>query len=189
MARTFQLKRGAKSSMPTLAQGELGFTTDSSAEELYVGNGSENIQIARQDYVDGATSGIQAQLDTLSSRTDWYSAGTSIPSGSDLDTYTTVGKYQAASESIAKSLLNCPTATNFTMHVFKRTSSTSINQMILALNGRIYMRGSNSSGVWRTWVEFATTDNLTTLETTLETTYATKAELEAAIGTAIGGSY
>ena len=54
MARTFQIKRGAKSKIPTLAQGELGLTTDSNAEELYIGNGSKNIQIARQDYVDNA---------------------------------------------------------------------------------------------------------------------------------------
>jgi hypothetical protein len=54
MARKFQIKRGAKSKMPTLAQGEFGFVTDSNAEELYIGNGSKNIQIARQDYVDAA---------------------------------------------------------------------------------------------------------------------------------------
>lgn len=52
MARTFQIKRGEKATMPTLAQGELGFVNDSGAEELYIGNGSQNIQIARQDYVD-----------------------------------------------------------------------------------------------------------------------------------------
>lgn len=56
MAKTFQIKRGAKSTMPTLAQGELGFVTDSDAEELHIGNGSENIQIARQDYVDSVAS-------------------------------------------------------------------------------------------------------------------------------------
>ena len=54
MARKFQIKRGAKSTMPTLAQGELGFVTDSNAEELHIGTGSKNIQIARQDYVDKA---------------------------------------------------------------------------------------------------------------------------------------
>lgn len=52
MARTFQIKRGAKETMPILAQGELGFVTDSGAEELHIGTGSQNIQIARQDAVD-----------------------------------------------------------------------------------------------------------------------------------------
>lgn len=51
MARTLQIKRGAKANLPTLAQGEFGFTTDTNAEELYIGNGSKNIQIARQDKV------------------------------------------------------------------------------------------------------------------------------------------
>lgn len=63
MAKTFQIKRGAKSTMPTLAQGELGFVTDANAEELYIGNGSQNIQIARQDAVDNlAEKVVQADL-------------------------------------------------------------------------------------------------------------------------------
>lgn len=49
MARKFQIKRGAKSTMPILAQGEFGLVIDSNAEELHIGNGSQNIQIARQD--------------------------------------------------------------------------------------------------------------------------------------------
>jgi len=49
---TIQVKRGAKSTMPILHQGEFGFVTDTNAEELYIGNGSQNIQIARQDYVE-----------------------------------------------------------------------------------------------------------------------------------------
>lgn len=56
MARKFQIKRGAKSAMPTLAQGEFGFVTDSGAEELHIGTGSQNIRIARQDEVDNALS-------------------------------------------------------------------------------------------------------------------------------------
>lgn len=58
MARTFQIKRGEKATMPTLAQGEFGFVTDNGAEELHIGNGSQNIQIARQDYVDEAIAAI-----------------------------------------------------------------------------------------------------------------------------------
>ena len=32
MARKFQIKRGLKADMPTLAQGELGMTTDTGSE-------------------------------------------------------------------------------------------------------------------------------------------------------------
>lgn len=65
MARTFQIKRGAKANMPTLAQGEFGFVTDSGAEELYIGNGSENIQIARQDEMPGLATTTEAGLVTV----------------------------------------------------------------------------------------------------------------------------
>jgi len=51
---TFQIKRGMKATMPTLSQGEFGFAIDSDSEELFIGTGNKNIQIARQDYVDEA---------------------------------------------------------------------------------------------------------------------------------------
>lgn len=65
MAKTIQMKRGAKSTMPILAQAEFGFVTDSNAEELYIGNGSKNIQIARQDYVDAVVGNIDSLLDSI----------------------------------------------------------------------------------------------------------------------------
>ena len=52
MARTFQIKRGLKADMPTLAQGELGMTTDSGAESLFIGTGTENIEFARKSDLD-----------------------------------------------------------------------------------------------------------------------------------------
>lgn len=51
MSRVLQVKRGAKANLPTLAQGEFGFVTDTGEEELYIGTGSDNIQIAREDAV------------------------------------------------------------------------------------------------------------------------------------------
>ena len=50
MARVLQVKRGLKANMPTLAQAEFGFTTDANNEQLYIGNGAKNIQLARQDH-------------------------------------------------------------------------------------------------------------------------------------------
>lgn len=52
MARVLQIKRGKKANMPTLAEGEFGFAMDSGAEELHIGTGGSNIQLARQDNVD-----------------------------------------------------------------------------------------------------------------------------------------
>ena len=48
MSKTIQIKRGPRATMPTLAQGELGMTTDSGAEGLFIGNGTENIEFARK---------------------------------------------------------------------------------------------------------------------------------------------
>lgn len=54
MARVLQIKRGKKANMPTLAEGEFGFAMDSGAEELHIGTGGSNIQLARQDDVKAA---------------------------------------------------------------------------------------------------------------------------------------
>ena len=47
MGRIIQIKRGPKSTMPTLSQGELAMTTDSGSEGLFIGTGIENIELAR----------------------------------------------------------------------------------------------------------------------------------------------
>ena len=48
MSKTIQIKRGPRATMPVLAQGELGMTTDSGAEGLFIGNGTVNIEFARK---------------------------------------------------------------------------------------------------------------------------------------------
>ena len=45
MARTFQIKRGLKAKLPTLAQGEFAMTTDNGSESLWLGTGSQNKKI------------------------------------------------------------------------------------------------------------------------------------------------
>lgn len=78
---------------------------------------------------------------------DWFGDGTSIPSGADLNTYMTPGKYYLGSSGVADEILNCPVANdNFVLYVFRRTTGKSINQMIITLNGALYIRGCNSSG-------------------------------------------
>ena len=92
---------------------------------------------------------------------EWFKSGTSIASGSDLNNFTDVGKYQAGTEAIAKSLINCPTKTNFCMFVLTRTSGSSKTQLILDLNGDIYMRSCSSNGEWRAWKEYVNQTQLT----------------------------
>ena len=67
MAKKLQIKRGARASMPTLAQGELGMTTDSGSEGLFVGTGTENIEMARKSDLDAIpTPDVSGQITTTS---------------------------------------------------------------------------------------------------------------------------
>ena len=52
MGRIIQIKRGPKSAMPTLSQGELAMTTDTGSESLFIGTGTENIELARKSDLD-----------------------------------------------------------------------------------------------------------------------------------------
>lgn len=100
---------------------------------------TENKDIANKKYVDDIIP------------LDFYGQGISIPRTSDLNDYTTIGKYYASSASAAQSLSNCPTTVNFVMYVIKRTSD--ISQIIIDLYGHIYTRHASSAGLpddWRT---------------------------------------
>lgn len=103
----------------------------------------------------------KTEIDDKFEEIEWFKTGTSISSGSDLDSFTNVGKYSAGSEAIAKSLINCPTKTNFCMFVLVRTSGSSKTQLILDLNGDIYMRSCSSNGEWRAWKEYVNQTQLT----------------------------
>lgn len=79
--------------------------------------------------------------------------GEVIPSGADLNTYTTPGSYRSPSKEISSSLLNAPyTATGFKMEVFNTNSSDVFIQEIKcnSASARTYRRtGDKSSGVVR----------------------------------------
>ena len=49
MSRKFQIKRGLRVNLPTLAQGELAMTTDTGSEGVHIGTGTgSNIELARK---------------------------------------------------------------------------------------------------------------------------------------------
>ena len=74
MARTFQIKRGLKADMPTLAQGELGMTTDAGSEGLFIGTGTENIEFARKSDLDAIpTPDVSGQIGTHNSDSSAHS--------------------------------------------------------------------------------------------------------------------
>ena len=74
MGKTIQIKRGPKNTMPILAQGELGMTTDSGAEGLFIGTGTENIELARKSDLDAIpTPDVSGQIGTHNSDSSAHS--------------------------------------------------------------------------------------------------------------------
>ena len=121
---------------------------------------------AELNYCDGVTSNIQTQINdintTIDSLNDFFGVGTSIPSGADLNTYTTVGKYYVGSTSLAATMVNAPvTNTNYTMFVIKRTTGSSITQIVVTLANAIYMRSATANGSLSKWEKCATSSDLT----------------------------
>lgn len=80
---------------------------------------------------------------------DFFDAGIMIAKDSDLNDFTTIGKYYANSSATAQSLSHCPSTVNFVMFVIKRTNE--ISQIIMDLYGHIYTRHSTSSGLPDDW--------------------------------------
>lgn len=97
----------------------------------------------------GGTSTIQAAFNTLNNK-DIVGKGTLIPSGANLDTYTTIGKYYATSST---NITNCPTsAYGFSLYVMAECASQ-IKQMIVQNTyvTDVYVRQRSNSGTWGDW--------------------------------------
>ena len=74
MARKFQIKRGLKAGMPTLAQGEFAMTTDAGSEGVFIGTGTENIELARKSDLDAIpTPDVSGQIGTHNSDSSAHS--------------------------------------------------------------------------------------------------------------------
>lgn len=84
-----------------------------------------------------------------------FGVPTAIPSGADLNDYTTPGHYTAATGAIAGSLTNSPITVNFSLFVIYRTD-TLMSQIMIASNRYLYLRYMSSSG-WEPWYRFTGT--------------------------------
>ena len=74
MARKLQIKRGLKAGMPTLAQGELAMTIDAGSESVFIGTGTENIELARKSDLDTIpTPDVSGQIGTHNSDSSAHS--------------------------------------------------------------------------------------------------------------------
>lgn len=70
MASQIQLKRGLKNNLPTLNIAEPAFTIDTN--EFFVGNGIDNIEFAKKDYVDNQINTIADNTKLISFSYDQY---------------------------------------------------------------------------------------------------------------------
>lgn len=88
-----------------------------------------------------------------------YLEAHAIDANTDLNTITTPGLYYALTNSIAQSLLNCPTSQAFSLEVIRHYG---VHQIITEYPRgihKIYERNSNSLNEYGDWYEFYTTAN------------------------------
>lgn len=105
-----------------------------------------NVQNGNMDTIDSQLFNVNTLL-TNFKRTD-------IVSGTDLNSLTTEGFYGCSSASVATSLSNCPTSTNFVMIVMGKSSSLK-TQLIIA-GSNMYFR-TQTSGGWGSWYQLTGT--------------------------------
>ena len=79
-----------------------------------------------------------------------------LAENTDLDNVSVDGFYNAASNSIAASLSNCPTSSAFIMMVFTRGEGTTLKTQVIFQPGNIYIR-AKSSQAWGSWYTVALT--------------------------------
>lgn len=108
----------------------------------------------------GASQTVKAAIDKVFTNS-YMDVGTTIESATNLNTITTVGKYSARTTTVS-SLLNCPTATGFSMYVEVFTTSGK-KQTIIDNNGATYTRIniSNNTTSWTDWAKQPTASDLT----------------------------
>lgn len=82
--------------------------------------------------------------------------GTEIPSGDDMNNYTTPGIYRSTSSAVTATLLHMPEifTSGFAMLVFNM--SLTANVQVIFAGDNMYMRFSNISG-WRSWFKYSGT--------------------------------
>lgn len=126
----------------------LGYDTTNSLQ--IAKDGSVSMFGSRPNH-NGNSLALKSEVDGV----DWLKVGTSIPAKSNLNSYTTPGKYYCT-EANSANLTNSPvTNDGFTMFVFGRQSK-SVTQLIIGYAGGLYTRSSTTSGSFsKAWVKYA----------------------------------
>jgi len=99
-------------------------------QEIYAKIGEEKQNIIQQ---------IVPVTNNLYAMNGFAEGAQNMASGDDLNNYTDVGRYEANPNSLAATLLNCPTSVSFSMDI-KRINSTQYFYMITDYNGDVYVR-------------------------------------------------
>lgn len=126
------------------------------ASRALVSNSSGKVDVSavtstELGYLDGVTSTIQTQLDN---RLDMTTKGINIPDNSDLNNYTTPGRYYVAASANAATIANVPsTKSGFTMFVYEAYNSIAPIQILYNSRGICYTRAAQSitDGIWYDW--------------------------------------
>ena len=110
-----------------------------------------------REALDGKTA-----VDIMNMECSWgYRTG--IPSGSNLNNYTTAGKFAVSDNSVAASVTGSPfTDTGYFIDVFRRSSTLQV-QIAISWDGVIKIRRCSSSG-WSEWQKVVTDAELAALE-------------------------
>ena len=91
-----------------------------------------------------------------------WNIGLAIPTGSDFNSYTSVGKYRVASASVANNISNIPTKSAGTLFIFKSNNDNVLYQVYYTGYAKVYTRRINLGaspveyGAWAIFSEIRT---------------------------------
>ena len=185
MARKLQIKRGLKAGMPTLAQGELAMTIDAGSESIFIGTGTENIELARKSDLDAIpTPDVSGQIGTHNSDSSAHS-----DIRSSITTHTGNASIHVTSDQ--KTAWDAKATTSYVDQKISEIPTPDVS-------GQINTHNTDSSAHSDIRTSITTHTGDTSIHVTAEektawnakatTTYVDQ-KINAAIGNAIGGSY
>lgn len=135
--------------MPTLSQGEFGFCTDSGAEELYLGNGTKNLQIPFvKVYYDDMNNLVSSGIYRVGTNTNlhdslWYSQ-VLVMQGADSDTVAQIGVSYSTGNLVTRSGQRSGDAWRFTDWVMPYSNA---NPVDISRMGGVARSGDSMTGI------------------------------------------
>ena len=157
MADTYEKNLTQKSTLTTSDYIRVVGSDNESYKQLVSDVAQKIIETYAGSSLAGSSQSVKSAIDSLNSNTFALvnSSLTSIPNGSDLDSYATAGNYYVVNASTAASLSNTPYTTGLFRLIVSEITGTSRVQIILTANTAekiMYYRSSTNSGsTWSGW--------------------------------------